>query len=258
MMPDRMSVLVVDDEAPARQRLTDLLRSDGRISEVLEAGDGRKAVSMLIDRSVDLVFLDIQMPELTGIEVIRQIGSGRMPLTVFVTAYDKHAVQAFEANALDYLLKPFSDSRFVAALDRAAARLAERRTHEFAHGLVQLMAARPPEKSHLDRLLVRSSGSIQLVRTADIEWIEGAGSYVNLHIAGALLLHRGSLTELLTSLDPGSFVRVHRSAVVNINSIVRLETVSHGEFDALLRSGARCRVSRTWRPELEKRLGQIL
>lgn len=258
MPPDRMRVLVVDDESPARQRLTDLLREDNRIAEILEAADGRRAVSVLLDQAIDLVFLDIQMPELTGIEVIRQIGSHRMPLTVFVTAYDRHAVQAFEANALDYLLKPFSDSRFGATLDRAVTRLAERRTHDFAGGLVRLISARQTEKPYLDRLLVRSSGSIDLVRTAEIEWIEGAGSYVNLHMAGAVLLHRGSMTELLTNLDPAAFVRVHRSAVVNINSIVRLETVSHGEFDALLKSGARCRVSRTWRPELERRLGQIL
>lgn len=258
MPPDRMRVLVVDDERPARQRLTDLLREDNRIAELLEAADGRQAVSMLLDRSIDLVFLDIQMPELTGIEVIRQIGSERMPLTIFVTAYDRHAVQAFEANALDYLLKPFSDARFGTALDRAATRLAERHTHDFAGGLVRLISAQKTERSYSDRLLVRSSGSIHLVRTAEIEWIEGAGSYVNLHMAGSVLLHRGSMTELLANLDPAAFVRVHRSAVVNINSIVRLETISHGEYDALLRSGARCRVSRTWRPELESRLGQIL
>lgn len=251
-------MLVVDDEAPARQRLTDLLEGHSQISEVLEAADGRRAVLMILAGSVDLVFLDIQMPELNGIDVIRQIGSDRMPLTIFVTAYDKHAVDAFEASALDYLLKPFSDARFIASLDRATMRLAERRTHAFAGGLVQLMSARPPETRYLDRILVRSSGSMQLVRTADIDWIEGAGSYVNLHLASTSLLHRGSLTELLTNLDPARFVRIHRSAVINIDSIIRLETVSHGEFDALLESGTRCRVSRTWRSELEKRLGQTL
>lgn len=258
MLREGIRVLVVDDEAPARQRLADLLAGDSRIATLLEAGDGRTALRLIRAGSVDLVFLDIQMPELTGIELIREVGADRMPLTIFVTAYDQHAIQAFEANALDYLLKPFSDARFETALARAATRLAEQQTQAFADGIVRLVATRPATEPYLDVILVRSSGAIQLVRVADVTRIEGAGPYVSLHVPGREILHRASLSDLAARLDPSRFVRIHRSVVVNIDSIVRLETMSHGEFEARLGDGTRCRVSRTYRPELERRLGQTL
>lgn len=251
-------VLVADDEAPARQRLLDLLRQDTQVGHILEAGDGRTTVEMIANESPDLIFLDVQMPELDGLGVIEAVGAAAMPLTVFVTAYDQHAIRAFEANALDYLLKPFSDERLEAALARAKARLNERNMNEFGRSVLQIVSARPTANRFLDRLVVKSAGTARFIRVADIDWIESAGVYVNLHVAGKELLYRGALNELAESLDPMRFIRVHRSAIVNIESILHLEAISHGEFEVLLKNQERSRVSRTYRALLEKRLGQSL
>jgi len=182
-----------------------------------------------------------------------------MPLTVFVTAYDQHAIRAFEANALDYLLKPFSDERFEGALGRAKARLEERSLLEFGQRVMKMVSAAPANSDRRwDRLVVKSGGSTRFVRVVDVDWIEAAGVYVNLHVAGKEFLYRTALNDLADRLDPRRFVRVHRSAIVNIESIVQLEPISHGEFDVVLRNGSRARVSRTYRAQLEKRLGQPL
>jgi two-component system, LytTR family, response regulator len=251
-------ILVVDDEAPARQRLTDLLEKDAQVASVLEAANGKAAVELIERRVFDLVFLDVQMPELDGLQVIESVGAAAMPLTVFVTAYDQHAIRAFEANALDYLLKPFSDERFEAALGRAKVRHEEHRLREFGHSVLRMLATRPQPGRYLDRLVVKGSGTTRFIRVADIDWIEGAGVYANLHIAGKELLYRSGLNELADYLDPMRFVRVHRSAIVNIDSILELQPISHGEFELVLRDGHRSRVSRTYRTQLEKRLGQSL
>jgi len=257
-VPDSIRVLVVDDEAPARQRLVDLLRMDAHVAEILEASDGIIAVAAIQSQRPDLVFLDVQMPELDGLEMIDVVGPGQMPLTVFVTAYDQHAIRAFEANALDYLLKPFSDERFEAALSRAKFRLRERSSSEFGQRMMKMLSSAPLAQCPLDRLVVKSGGSTRLIRVTEIDWIEAAGVYVNLHIAGQQLLYRASLQELSERLDPRRFVRVHRSAIVNIESILQLEPISHGEFDVVLKNGARTRVSRNFRVQLENRLGQPL
>jgi two-component system LytT family response regulator len=256
--PERLHVLVVDDEAPARQRLVDLLRKDAGVGRISEAANGLDAVEMIARERPDLVFLDVQMPELDGLGVIDAIGPTAMPLTVFVTAYDQHAVRAFEANALDYLLKPYSDERQEAAMARARQRLNERSVYEFGQRMLRLTARSPLQPRPLDRLVVKSGGTTRFVRVADIDCIEAAGVYVSLHIAGRKLLYRATLHELVERLDAMRFVRVHRSAVVNIESIVQLEARSHGEFDAVLKHGSRTRVSRTYRAQLEKRLGQPL
>ena len=251
-------VLVADDEEPARQRLIDLLYKDAQVKVVLEAGDGQAAVEMIEREAPDLVFLDVQMPQLDGLGVVRVIGPDAMPLTVFVTAYDQHAIRAFEANALDYLLKPFSDERLEAALCRAKARHDERSMRDFGRNVLRLMSAGPAAGRYLDRLVVKSAGTTRFLRVADIDWIEGAGVYVNLHVGGKELLYRAALNELADCLDPVRFVRVHRSAIVNIDSILELQPISHGEFEIVLKDGHRSRVSITYRVLLEKRLGQYL
>jgi two-component system LytT family response regulator len=256
--PDSIRVLIVDDEAPARQRLADLLRNDAQVAVILEAADGISAVDAIQNQRLDLVFLDVQMPELNGLGVIDAVGAGQMPLTIFVTAYDQHAIRAFEANALDYLLKPFSDERFEAALSRAKARLRERSDCELGKRVVKMLSSAPQTQRPWDRLVVKSGGSTRFIRVAEIDWIEAAGVYVNLHIEGLQLLYRASLQELSERLDPRRFVRVHRSAIVNIESILQLEPISHGEFDVVLKNGARTRVSRNFRVQLENRLGQPL
>lgn len=257
--PEPIYVLVADDEAPARQRLIDLLAKDAQIAGVAAATDGEAAVEAIEKRRPDLVFLDVQMPELDGLGVIDAIGAAQMPLTVFVTAYDQHAIRAFEANALDYLLKPFSDERFESTMARVKARLDERNYGEFAQRMLKMVAGAPPSaERRLDRLVVKSAGTTRFIRAIDIDWIEAAGVYVTLHVGGKQLLYRAALNDLADRLDPRRFVRVHRSALVNIESIVQLEPMSHGEFEAVLKNGARTRVSRTYRALLEKRLGQPL
>jgi two-component system LytT family response regulator len=257
--PDRIHVLVADDELPARQRLIDLLRRDEQVASVSEAADGQTAVEMIQRQNPDLLFLDVQMPELDGLAVIDAIGAAEMPLTVFVTAFDQHAIRAFEANALDYLLKPFSDERFEATMSRAKARLDARSMKEFGQRVMKMVSAAPasPER-RLDRLVVKAGGTTRFVRVIEIDWIEAAGVYVTLHVGGKELLYRAALNDLAEKLDPRRFVRVHRSALINIESVLQLEPISHGEFEAVLKNGSRTRVSRTYRVQLEKRLGQPL
>jgi len=254
---ERIRILVVDDEAPARQRLIDLLKKDPQVESVLEAVNGKAAVEIIGREALDLVFLDVQMPELDGLQVIETVGAA-MPLTVFVTAYDQHAIRAFEANALDYLLKPFSDERWEAALARAKTRHNELSIREFGRSVLRMLATRSQAGRYLDRLVVKGSGTTRFIRVADIDWVEGAGVYVNLHIAGKELLYRSTLNELAGHLDPMRFIRVHRSSIVNIDSILELQPISHGEFELVLKDGHRSRVSRTYRIQLEKRLGQSL
>ena len=213
---------------------------------------------MIRSQAIDLVFLDVQMPEMSGLDVIEQIGLPKMPLTIFVTAYDQHAIRAFDSNALDYLLKPFSDERFEAAMARARTRLDDTRMKAFGAGVLNMIASAGSASRHLDRLAVKSGGITQFIRTVDIDWIEAAGVYVNLHSQGKAILHRVPLTELLGHLDPARFVRVHRSAAVNIDSILKLEPISHGEFEIILKNDRRIRVSRTYRATLEAALGQSL
>jgi len=255
---ERLRVLVADDEAPARQRLVDLLRKDPQVGSILEAANGKAAVEIIGREAPALVFLDVQMPELDGLQVIENVGAAAMPLTVFVTAYDKHAIRAFEANALDYLLKPFSDERWEAALARAKTRHDERSLREFGRNALRMLAARSEAGHYLDRLVVKGAGTTRFIRVADIDWIEGAGVYVNLHVAGKELLYRSAMNELAGHLDPLRFIRVHRSAIVNIDSILQLQPLSHGEFEIVLKDGHRSRLSRTYRTQLEKRLGQSL
>ena len=255
---DALTILIVDDEAPARQRLIELIRQDTATSVILEAADGVEAVRKIRDEQPDLLFLDVQMPELDGVGVVAQVGAHNMPLTVFVTAFDQHAVQAFEANALDYLLKPYSDERFECALARARARLEEVQRGDLGESILRALADRIPPKRYLDRLVVKSKETTRFVKVGEIESIEGAGNYVSLHVAGKELLYRSTLDELSDALDPIRFVRVHRSAILNIDSIRELEPISHGEFQVLLKSGRSVRVSRSYRSNLEKRLNQSL
>ena len=243
-----IKALIVDDEAPARRRLADLLRNVANVTEIVEASDGDAAVQSIASERPDVVFLDIQMPGRTGLEVVDAIGLERMPVTVFVTAYDQHAISAFEANALDYLLKPFSDERFEATMLRIGKRLEQQ--------LAAPMAGAAPER--WDRLVVKSGGTTQFVKAADIDWIEAVGVYVNLYIGGKATLYRSPIHLLADKLDPAHFVRIHRSAIVNLESIVHLEPISHGEFEVVLKHGGRTKVSRTYRSQLEKRLGQTL
>jgi two-component system, LytTR family, response regulator len=254
-----LSILVADDEKPARRRLVELLHKSAWVGAIHEARNGVEAVEVIRDFSPDLVLLDIQMPELDGFGVIADVGVEKMPTTIFVTAYDRYAIRAFEVHALDYLLKPFSDERFEQALERARGRIGGESGRDAGGRMAQLLAdGEGGQPRRLDRLVVKCSDCVRLLRSSEIDWIEAQGVYVNIHAGRTTLLHRASLSELEQRLDPLEFTRIHRSSIVAIDRIVRLEPQAHGEFFAVLRDGTRLRVSRTYRVALEARLGQPL
>ncbi|HSU33132.1 MAG TPA: LytTR family DNA-binding domain-containing protein [Bryobacteraceae bacterium] len=258
-MPERaMGVLVADDERPARRRLLDLLRQEPGIASVWEAADGQMTVDLIHSFQPDLVFLDVKMPELDGLGVIDTIGIPAMPLTIFVTAYDQHAIHAFEANALDYLLKPYSDQRFRSAMSRARTRLDDRGLREFAVRVKQMLTPAVVNGPPFERLVIKGGGTTRFLEVTEVECIEAAGMYVVLHTGGKELLYRSSLTDLEAKLDPRHFIRIHRSAIVNLARVAHLEPISHGEFEVVLKSGKRVRLSRTYRGPVEQRLRQSL
>ncbi|MDX1395177.1 MAG: LytTR family DNA-binding domain-containing protein [Gemmatimonadota bacterium] len=236
---------MIDDEPPARKKVRSLLADDGRVDVVGEAEDGISAVTLIESERPDLAFLDVQMPELDGFGVLEAL-EPPLPRIVFVTAHDDFAVKAFEAAAVDYLLKPVERERFRVALDRALATaddgLAAVREHVAAH--------RP-----LTRLLVRRANRMLLVAIESVDWLEAARNYVRVHTGGDAHLVRSSLTELETRLDPEVFVRVHRSAIVNLDAVDRFEPLSHGDWRVVLRGGGELRLSRRYRERLESLLG---
>ncbi|MCB9384273.1 MAG: response regulator transcription factor [Bryobacterales bacterium] len=246
--------VIADDERPARRRLAELLEREADMELVAEARDGAEAVEAVLERKPDLLFLDVQMPERDGFEVLRELGPGETPVTVFVTAYDRYALKAFEARAFDYLLKPFSDERFEAALAHARRYLDERRHPEFQDKVSDLIGSEPP----LDRIVLKSAGRVTFLKVDDIEWIEAAGVYVDLHTASKTHLYRSTIGRLTERLDPKRFVRIHRSATVNTARIQSLRPLGHGEHAVLLHSGKELKLSRSYRRELEAWLGQPL
>ncbi len=256
---EKVSALIVDDEKPARQRLRDLLEKRPEVAVAGECASGTEAVGLIQDLKPELLFLDIQMPLLDGFGVIRQVGAAQMPVTIFVTAYDAYAVRAFEASALDYLLKPYSDERFEQCLARALVYVRTQRREEMSRRLVSFLSeGQRGAAAYLERLLVKVGGRIIFLPAEDVDWIEAAGVYVQLHAGGRKFLHRASLTELEASLDPGRFIRIHRSSIVNILSVKELFPHSHGDYTAVLKDGTRLKLSRSYRPKLETRLRQSL
>lgn len=257
-------MLVVDDEAPARRRLTELLAKDREIGRVLEAKNGIVAATMIQEECPDIVLLDVQMPGVDGFGVIDALGAENMPLTVFVTAYDQFALRAFEADAVDYLLKPFGDARYEKTMERAKKRLREIRAgvpeepNSVGPELLKLVAKRATPGEIWDWVVVRTRTATRLLMTQDIDWVEAAGVYVTLHAGGEEFLYRANLSAVANRLDPFQFVRVHRSSLVNLKSVAFLERRSHGEFEIVLKDGTRLMLSRNYRADIEARLGQSL
>ena len=255
----KIRAILADDEPLARKKLSLLLASDTEVEVVEQCTNMRQTVEAVNALRPALLFLDVQMPDGDGFAALGQFKPEAMPYVIFTTAYDQYALRAFDANALDYLLKPFSDERWESALARAKTRLDERHLREFGRSVLHMLAERSePGRRYIDRLVVKGNGTTRFIRVTDIDWIEGAGVYVNLHVAGKELLYRSALNELAGHLDPLRFIRVHRSAIVNIDSILQLQPISHGEFEIVLKDGHRSRVSRTYRAQLERRLGQSL
>jgi two-component system, LytTR family, response regulator len=259
-----ISVLVVDDEAPARRRLVELLTRDSGIGQVREAENGLSAIEQVHEAKPDILFLDVQMPGVDGFGVIDAIGAENMPITVFVTAYDRFALQAFEADAIDYLLKPFGDRRFEQTMARIKKRLDDQPSSEISNGssfgpeLLKLVAKRSKPGEIWDWIVVKSRDTTRLVMAEDIDWIEAAGVYVTLHSGGEEFLYRAGLATVASRLDPFRFVRIHRSSIVNLKAVALLERRSHGEFDVILKDGTQLMMSRTYRAQFESMLGQAL
>jgi len=251
----RIRTLIVDDEPIARARVLSLLREEPDVDVVGECGSGTQAVSAIKATSPDLVFLDVQMPEMDGFEVARVLGPERMPALVFVTAFDQYALQAFECHALDYLLKPFSAQRFKSALSHARQQLAQRQATTIGRQLLEILPDMRPREPVRDRLVVRSSGRVYFVRIADIDWCEAAGNYVSLHVDQESHLTRETMSRLESQLDSRQFVRIHRSTIVNVDRVQELRSSFNGEHVLLLRDGTRLTLSRGYRDALQARLG---
>jgi two-component system LytT family response regulator len=262
--PESIRYLVVDDEKPARNRLVELLAKDPAADEILEAPDAVEAVALIQSERPDVVFLDVQMPGVDGFGVIDALGPRNMPTTVFVTGYDNFALQAFDADAVDYLLKPFDDARFEETMDRVKRRLREvgatggAPASSFGPELLKLAAKRSNPGEIWQWIVVKNRDCRRLVVTEEIDWIEAAGVYVTLHVGTQEYLYRGGLAEVASHLDPTQFVQVHRSSVVNLRSVALLEPRSHSEFEIVLRDGKRLVLSRTYRAHVEAMLGQSL
>jgi two-component system LytT family response regulator len=231
--------LVVDDEPLARRNVTILLRDDPDVGAIEECGSGADALEVIRRWRPDLVFLDVQMPECGGFDVLEMLGTDMPHAVIFVTAHDEYALRAFEAGALDYLLKPFDDARFVRALARAKDKLA-----------LYARQPRPPQ-----RLVVKSHGQLLFLDVDDIDWIEAASYYACLHVGDDTHIIRRTLLELERDLGEGKFVRIHRSIIVNVDRIRGLELQSGGEYEVVLKSRVRLRLSRRFRKRLQDRLG---
>jgi two-component system, LytTR family, response regulator len=257
-------VLLVDDEALARQRLEDLLRSHRGVEIVGSAGDGEEAVAAIRSLAPDLVFLDVQMPRKTGLEVVREIGPGKMPATIFVTAYDRHALEAFELAALDYLVKPFDDERFEQALARARERVELREMGRLSAQLLTLLQSTerpgatdtsPTHAGYLERIAVETRGQVRVVPVEQIDYITASGPYVELHAGGRTHLIRERMQVLEERLDPKQFFRVHRSAIVRLDQIEALLRDPGGDYAVRLKGGAQLSVGRGRVEALERWMG---
>jgi two-component system LytT family response regulator len=235
----RFRALVVDDEPLARSNLSVLLRSDPEIEIVGECGSGQEGLEQIRNRKPDLVFLDVQMPELDGFDVLEMLGNDLPRAVVFVTAFDQYALRAFEAGALDYLLKPFDNTRFARTLARAKERILDSKD----------------KPARADRLAIKSAGQILFLKISEIDWIEAADYYACLHVGSKSHLLRRSMSELERDLATEEFCRIHRSAIVNLNRVQSLRLTEDGEYEVVLDSGNSLRMSRRYRKHLQARLG---
>jgi two-component system, LytTR family, response regulator len=245
-----MNVLIVDDEPLAREGMRLLLGDEPGISSVAEARDGAEAVSLVRSRRPDLVLLDVQMPEMDGFGVLRELGAEGMPPVIFITAHDEYAIQAFEVNAVDYLLKPVTRERFQQALARVRERIsAQGQDNRHVRALLQQLSAQP---RYLARVALRNAGKISFVNVEDILYVQAAENYVQLHLKSARHLLHVPIATLEASLDPEVFLRIHRSMIVNVKQVQELETGPHGEYIVVLKGGTRLQSSRSYHEKIKR------
>ncbi|HEU4885023.1 MAG TPA: LytTR family DNA-binding domain-containing protein [Longimicrobium sp.] len=252
-----LRVVVVDDEPLARTGMRDLLARDPELEVVAQCADGREAVRAIGALRPDLVLLDVQMPEMDGFEVLREIGAERMPLVVFVTAYDRFALRAFDVAAVDYLLKPFDDERFLRAMQRAKHAVRNAEVGELGRRLAGLLErggaepAREAPAAYASRLMVKNTGRTVFVRVEEVDWIEADDYYAKLHVGDKTHLLRESMGSLEARLDPLRFFRVHRSAIVNLDRVREVQFLFRGEHVVILHDGTRLKLTRTRLEKLE-------
>jgi two-component system LytT family response regulator len=244
----KMRVLIVDDEPWARKRIATLLKPEEDIEIVRECSGGDEAIEAIAECAPDLVFLDVQMPEVDGFEVLDAITPEHMPLVVFATAYDKYAIQAFDAQAIDYLLKPFDEERFRKALNRARKELEGKISSEKA--LSKLLESIRGERRYLRRLVTKSGGRVLFLKLCDVDWIEASGNYVTLHCGKETHMLRTTMNALEPRLDPAQFVRIHRSSIVNLDRVREMQPLFRGEHGLILKDGTQLSVGRAYRTRL--------
>lgn len=266
----KIKTLVVDDEPLARRNLRVLLEADPEVELVGEASGGAEALALISEHSPDLVFLDVQMPELDGFGVLERLEAEKLPVVIFVTAFDKYALKAFDFHALDYLLKPFDDSRFEKALARAKQQLAQRELKNLSRRLISLLedrgttrgvedASAPPDSPdkpprYQTRFLIKSAGRVSFIRADEIDWIEAEDYYVKLHVKGRGHLLRETMNDIETRLDPEVFVRIHRSSIVNLERVRELQQLFGGDYAVVLHDGTQLKLSRARRERVESLL----
>lgn len=252
----KIKTLIVDDEPLARERLRTLLAEVNAIAIIGECANGREAVEAIQAQQPELLFLDVQMPELDGFGVLKQITAATMPVIIFVTAYDQYALRAFEVHALDYLLKPFDRTRFHQALQRARLQIEQAKGGEVNERLLLLLEDLRAEKQWLERLVIKSGGRIFFLKTDEIDWIEAAGNYVRLHVERETHLLRETIKNLESQLDPKKFLRINRSTLVRIDHIKELQSWFNGEHAVILQDGAQLTSSRGYREKLDTLMGK--
>ena len=247
-----IQVAIADDEPLARERLSSLLEGRERYAIVAECGDGAEALAALTQHDIDLLFLDVQMPGLDGFQILESLDAERVPMIVFVTAFNDYALRAFDVSALDYLLKPFDRERFEKTLARVEERLAGREKAEMSGELREFLRtlSTTAAPAHVSRFPVRANGEIYFVRVEDVDWIDAEGNYVALHAAGRRHLVRDTIKSLEDRLDPTKFVRVHRSAIINVDRLRKLQPYFHGEYVITLQDGTTLTSSRTYSDRL--------
>jgi len=254
----KIRTLIVDDEPLARRNIRLLLKDDPQIEIVAEAASGREALALLRKQPIDLLFLDIQMPELDGFGVLENIEARELPVIVFVTAFDQYALKAFEFHALDYLLKPFDDARFEKALRQAKLQVEQREVKDLSQRLVALLEGRERgrpeltgEPQYLSRLLIKSTGRVFFLKTDEIDYVRAEDYYVKLHVGRKGHLLRETMNAMEAKLDPSKFLRIHRSTIVNIERIRELQQHFNGEYIVVLHDGTEMKLSRSRREQLQ-------
>ena len=248
----KITALIVDDEPLAREKIRRLLRDENEIEILGEAVSGAEAVEMIERQKPDLVFLDIQMPEMNGFEVLQSIENGNLPAVIFVTAYDQYAIKAFEVHALDYLLKPFDLERLQTALERVREHLETKNFGELDERLLSLLSDLKTKKEFPERLVLKTAGRVYFIKTSDIDWIEAAGNYVKVHIGGNTHLLRETMNKTEAKLNPDKFWRIHRSSLVNIDRIKELNPLFNGDYTVILQDKTELTLSRNYHDRLRE------